>query len=1027
MNKILTTTFLVATLTLAGCGEKEATLESIAVKDPKTQYVIGDNFVIPSVIATYSDKSTKDVKSECEFTGYNMNQLGEQSVVVTYKDKYTRYTINVKDKTVDPTLESISVSNPNINYTVGDEFIKPTVIASYSDGTTRDVKDEANFSGYNMAVAGEYTVKVTYKNKTTEYTITVSKPIASLVSIEVKDPIIDYVVGDDFIKPSVIATYSDETTEDVKNECVFSGFDMSKAGDYKVNVSFGGKTTSYDISVKEEQTGTDISLNDFNTKYKNAILNNHNYEATVSATFDEDSYVIASYKLYNLNDTALYSDESGTEIYAGYVKQKDQGYVNFSVAQSGGGLLLGEFLSTNYSVGISELDPFCLESVLNASFIKVADKKQDFSCTDFTSIAAIANLAFGEYVTSARAPESYVITVDDTNSKLIIKASFSYPTQVGKLSPATVSIIVSNIGAVNNVDIENHVANPSYNYKAPTKWSEDDLALFDQYFGDYVPPFVTGASYAFDINDVTDTGFKVVLAEDYASGNLSSSYATALEGKGFSKVDDKYVLEVEDEAKQLKKTYTVTLNYVSPESDADIKLYYPKGIFSVKYKYKEETTATVDTVAKLNEFLSKTAAKDILPAFPLDGSIKVTKFADGTDSANKQTITGDSYVFVSPSLGDYFRVYIPTYNEAVNFINSYGALLSVKGFVASGSLGTFAFGSYTDDYSSGFIFGDPVFAKESNYPGYLEIQLRVTKDTVNNYVDPTEKDEHTIAVANFKGGYVTVTSPTTKVAKAGELVSFTVTVNSGYSFDSVVVTCGTNNVDILGSFPNFTFTMPDGDVIVGAVVTEDEKEPTLESLSVVSPKVDYEVGDTFVKPTVKANYSDGNSIEVSTAVFSGYDMNTAGTYTVTVSYGGIEATYKITVSDKGSVDPTEFGGEYKMVIYNDAHTVSNTYILKFNDDGTGSYRRIWENISTGTINGDYEMYFLYERVGDSIHITYSSFKDGTSWTSFTTGYRLLADSSQTINNTGVVNEDGSITISLVYANGDISGNYTFTK
>lgn len=76
----------------------------------------------------------------------------------------------------DPVLQSIAVSNEVTEYNVGDEFIKPTVTATYDKGDPQDVTSSASCTGYNMGVAGEYTVTVSYGGKTTEYNITVTDP-----------------------------------------------------------------------------------------------------------------------------------------------------------------------------------------------------------------------------------------------------------------------------------------------------------------------------------------------------------------------------------------------------------------------------------------------------------------------------------------------------------------------------------------------------------------------------------------------------------------------------------------------------------------------------------------------------------------------------------------------------------------------------------------------------------------------------------------------------------------------------------
>lgn len=72
---------------------------------------------------------------------------------------------------------------------------------------------------------------------------------------------------------------------------------------------------------------------------------------------------------------------------------------------------------------------------------------------------------------------------------------------------------------------------------------------------------------------------------------------------------------------------------------------------------------------------------------------------------------------------------------------------------------------------------------------------------------------------------------------------------------------------------------------------------TLSSISITtSTHRTFDFGATFVGETVMANYSDDSSANVtSSATFSGYNMNQAGTQIVNVSYGGKSTTYSITV------------------------------------------------------------------------------------------------------------------------------------
>lgn len=82
--------------------------------------------------------------------------------------------------------------------------------------------------------------------------------------------------------------------------------------------------------------------------------------------------------------------------------------------------------------------------------------------------------------------------------------------------------------------------------------------------------------------------------------------------------------------------------------------------------------------------------------------------------------------------------------------------------------------------------------------------------------------------------------------------------------------------------------------------TPEPKPKTLVSIKVENPKIEYTAGEEFVAPNVTATYDDESTATVIGATFTGYDMATAGTYTVTVSYteGEVTATttFDITVS-----------------------------------------------------------------------------------------------------------------------------------
>ncbi len=87
-------------------------------------------------------------------------------------------TVTVTDST-PKTLSSISISGQTTSLPINSAFsFGGTVTAHYSDSSSADVTNSASFTGYNMSVAGQYTVTVSYTyegtTKTTSYQLTVT-------------------------------------------------------------------------------------------------------------------------------------------------------------------------------------------------------------------------------------------------------------------------------------------------------------------------------------------------------------------------------------------------------------------------------------------------------------------------------------------------------------------------------------------------------------------------------------------------------------------------------------------------------------------------------------------------------------------------------------------------------------------------------------------------------------------------------------------------------------------------------------
>ena len=192
----LTTSNTSVTITYGGKSCSQAitvnaakTLSSISVSTAPTKitYTAGETFDPTGLVIrrNYSD-STYDTytysghTSEFTFSPSTSTALttSNASVTITYGGKSTTQAITVN--AASKTLSSISVSGQKTSFTIDESFsFGGTVTAHFSDSSTSDVTNSATFSGYNMAVAGNYTVTVSYTYGSTTKTATYSISVTS--------------------------------------------------------------------------------------------------------------------------------------------------------------------------------------------------------------------------------------------------------------------------------------------------------------------------------------------------------------------------------------------------------------------------------------------------------------------------------------------------------------------------------------------------------------------------------------------------------------------------------------------------------------------------------------------------------------------------------------------------------------------------------------------------------------------------------------------------------------------------------
>ena len=181
-------------------AEKQLALLSISLSGQKTSYFVGDNFVFTGTCtANYEEGATKEVTPTSVSTP-DMSTAGNKTVTVSYTEngvsKTTSYTINVQAVT----LSSITLGGLTTEYYVGDSLVKPTVTASYSNGTTKVVTEEATFTGFDSTTPiSSQTITVSFGGLTETYNVSISEKETPTQSGYVKVTSTDEVTSGDYL------------------------------------------------------------------------------------------------------------------------------------------------------------------------------------------------------------------------------------------------------------------------------------------------------------------------------------------------------------------------------------------------------------------------------------------------------------------------------------------------------------------------------------------------------------------------------------------------------------------------------------------------------------------------------------------------------------------------------------------------------------------------------------------------------------------------------------------------------------
>ncbi len=246
---------------LKGCGGKTFSTKM------KMVYYLNQPFDVENakLRVTYSDTTTEDIDMTLDMVIFHNAVATTQSVEIIYGSQWTLIS-NIRTQKKKASSISISKEPNKTEYIQGQPF-DPTggkILVNYTDGSQEELSMGATgvtFSYSNINELGYHRVTVSYDGKTAYFDIHVG--IRAVVSVAVDENAKStYIEGQELESSTKLqVTYNDGKTEiDYLVNATVSGYDKNQVGAQLVTVTYGGKQTTWVVTVEAKKvTGITVT------------------------------------------------------------------------------------------------------------------------------------------------------------------------------------------------------------------------------------------------------------------------------------------------------------------------------------------------------------------------------------------------------------------------------------------------------------------------------------------------------------------------------------------------------------------------------------------------------------------------------------------------------------------------------------------------------------------------------------------------------------------------------------------------
>ncbi len=245
-----------------------------------------------SVKVTETDGSTVDLTK----VTFGKDNTATKTIKVTYDGKDTTYQIKVTNKITGIKMHTTPKAQYNVNDAIDlttDGSNPGEILVTRQTGTPSvvSIKDvKVKVTGFDSSKENtKLPLTVSYtengETKTTTYNVSV-KDTVTAISMK-KTPKTEYKYNEplDLSNGTITITKGSGTKDIAITENMVSGYDPTKLGKQTITITYGGKTTSYEVNVKDYVTGISITPNAITGTYNDeleALINENDIIYTVT-------------------------------------------------------------------------------------------------------------------------------------------------------------------------------------------------------------------------------------------------------------------------------------------------------------------------------------------------------------------------------------------------------------------------------------------------------------------------------------------------------------------------------------------------------------------------------------------------------------------------------------------------------------------------------------------------------------------------------------------------------------------------